>query len=90
MICAYELRGAAEGARPEAKKAIMDELTRAKRLSYGDHQAAQLEVLLGRVDGLKEGAFLPITQQPPVRAVLLPMASLGLTTLTEFGLIPGL
>jgi hypothetical protein len=89
LICAFLLRRAAEIARFEAKEKITDEILRAKGSSY-DHHAAQLQLLLRRVNTMQEGAFSPITQQPPVRAVLLPLVSVGLTTLTEFGLIPGL
>jgi hypothetical protein len=47
--------------------------------------ANQLETLLNRV-----GAFRPFTQQPLVRAVLLPFGSVGWTALIENGMLPGL
>ncbi|MGO9237354.1 MAG: hypothetical protein ACLP4V_25950 [Methylocella sp.] len=43
-----------------------------------------------RIDELKEGAFSPFTQQPLVRAVLLPIGSFGWTALVENGTLPGL
>jgi hypothetical protein len=52
--------------------------------------AEQLETLLVRIDQLKDGAFMPFTQQPLVRAVLLPVGSFGWTALVERGIIPGL
>jgi len=96
LASAFALRSAAEEARSEARKAItkgiMSEKRCSPRLAAPVHaaRAAQLEALLARIDSLNEGAFLPLMQQPPVRAVLLPLGSVGLTLLTELGLIPGL
>ncbi len=52
--------------------------------------AEQLETMLSRVDQLRDGAFGPFTQQPLVRAVLLPLGSFGWTALIENGMLPGL
>jgi hypothetical protein len=52
--------------------------------------AEQLETLLSRIDQLKDGAFSPFTQQPLVRAVLLPLGSFGWTALIENGMFSGL
>ena len=38
---------------------------------------------------LREGAFSPYSQQPVVRAMLLPLGSLGGTALLEYLLVPG-
>ena len=43
-----------------------------------------------RVDQLKEGAFSPFSQQPLVRAVLLPLGTFGWKVLIENGMLPGL
>jgi hypothetical protein len=83
FICALALRQAAERARAEAKNAITDGTK-----SENDHREGKLGALLSRIGDMQEGAFSPLTQQAPVRAVLLPLASLGLTALTEYGLIP--
>jgi hypothetical protein len=90
LICAFLLRDAAEFARNVAKSVIADSIVRARKEPSGFGSAAQLEALLARVEGMQEGAFLPFQQQPPVRAVLLLFGSVGLTLLTDFGLIPGL
>jgi hypothetical protein len=39
----------------------------------------QLELLTERVDGLREGALAPYSEQPIVRAVLVPAATYGAT-----------
>jgi hypothetical protein len=45
--------------------------------------------LLRRVDELREGAFSPFSQQPMVRAMLLPLGSLGGTALLQYLFLPG-
>jgi len=52
--------------------------------------ADQLESLLKLVDGLREGSFVPLSQQPPIRALLLPIGGLGWTALLDYRLLPGL
>lgn len=52
--------------------------------------AEQLETLLKLVNELHEGAFVPLSQQPPIRALLLPLGGLGWTALLDYRLFPGL
>ncbi len=47
-------------------------------------KAAQLNLLLSRMDHLHEGAFAPFWQQPLLKAVLLPFATLGGTSLLDY------
>jgi hypothetical protein len=47
-------------------------------------KAAQLTLLLQRMDHLHEGAFAPFWQQPLLKAVLLPFATLGGTSLLDY------
>lgn len=47
-------------------------------------KAAQLQLLLQRMDHLHEGAFAPFWQQPLLKAVLLPFATLGGTSLLDY------
>jgi hypothetical protein len=46
-------------------------------------------MLLQRIDELREGAFSPFSQQPLVRAMLLPLGSIGGTALIEYLLPSG-
>ena len=52
--------------------------------------ADQLETLLKLVEELHEGSFVPLSQQPPIRALLLPLGGLGWAALLDFRLLPGL
>lgn len=93
--CAIALCWAAQSMRSAAKQKLMDGIIcakgpRAKDLDDGGSNAEQLETLLVRLDELREGAFSPLTQQPLVRALLLPAGSLGWTALLENGMLPGL
>jgi hypothetical protein len=83
------LRWSAEASRAKARRRINGRLTAARKLK-DDGLADQLEMLLRRVDELRDGAFSPFSQQPVVRAMLLPLGSLGGTALLEYLLLPGL
>jgi hypothetical protein len=48
-----------------------------------DGSAGQLEMLFRQIDDLRDGAFSPFSQQPLVRAMLLPLGSFGGTALIE-------
>lgn len=85
--CAWALRHMAEKSRRLATKAVDDALMRAQ----GEHfrptdrpLVAQLERLRKRIAELDEGAFAPYSQQPLLRAVLLPFAALGGSTLLDY------
>ena len=51
---------------------------------------AALEKLISRVETLQEGAFAPITRQPVVRALLLPLGTYGGTAFLEHVSLGGL
>jgi len=82
---------AATTVRDTTRRNLMNRIISAKaRGAESSGYAQQLEVLLLRVEQLKEGAFGPISQQPLVRAVLLPLGSFGWASLIERGIFPGL
>ncbi|MCI0467280.1 MAG: hypothetical protein L0Y57_09805 [Beijerinckiaceae bacterium] len=87
--CAMALPHAAERSRGFAKRAITDEIIRSKGLEDG-RLSGQLEALLDRVRSLREGAFSPFYDQPVVRAMLLPLSTIGGTALLEFLALPGM
>jgi hypothetical protein len=87
--CAIVLRRSAEATRETARRKLRDQITEARSLKDKGQLAGQLELLLRRVEELREGAFSPYSQQPVVRAMLLPLGSLGGTALLEYLLIPG-
>jgi hypothetical protein len=39
---------------------------------------------------LRQGSFVPLSPQPPIRALLLPIGGLGWTALLDYRLLPGL
>lgn len=87
--CAVALRWSAEASRAKAHRRINGRLMVARK-SKDDGLADQLETLLRRVEELRDGAFSPFSQQPVVRAMILPLGSLGGTALLEYLLLPGL
>ncbi len=87
---AIALRQAAEASRGKAHRRLNDQIMRAKQSQAGDYRATQLELLSHRVEELNEGALTPFTQQPLLRAMLLPLGSFGGTALVEYLLLPGL
>lgn len=92
--CALALRLGAEASRRSALDQIRDALMRAHAgradLVSSTSPAAdeptveQLKLLQARVEGLQEGAFAPFWQQPLLKAVLLPFATLGGSTLLDY------
>ena len=87
--CAVALRLSAETTRAEALRRLTERLMIAKGESSGAQPANQLELLLRRIEELREGAFSPFSQQPLVRAMLLPLGSFGGTALLGYVLGPG-
>lgn len=97
LACAVVLRYSAEASRRFAMERLRDEITRlsgdapSPRRDGPHHarpndppKAAQLTLLLQRMDHLHEGAFAPFWQQPLLKAVLLPFATLGGTSLLDY------
>lgn len=85
------LRAAAEEARTIAAEHLTAKIIAAKGTPQANRAAvaSQLEVLLSRVEYLREGAFAPLSNQPIVKAVLLPLLSYGGTVLVQFYALPG-
>jgi hypothetical protein len=87
---AIRLRQAAEASRAKANRRLNDQIMLARQAQGGEKRAAQLEMLLQRVQELHEGALTPFSQQPLLRAILLPLGTFGGTALAEYLLLPGL
>ncbi|TMJ94922.1 MAG: hypothetical protein E6G77_21775 [Alphaproteobacteria bacterium] len=88
--CAVALRLSAEALRARALRRLNDRIMAARQSQDGERLAGQLELLVRRVEELRDGAFTPFSQQPLVRAMLLPLGSFGGTALLEYLLLPGL
>lgn len=89
-FCALSLRRAAEQARSRIVAAYEDECL---RLDAGRPQpdgadparlASGVRALLERMKQTREAAFLPLTQQPAVRALLIPFGGFGGVSLIEY------
>jgi len=79
--CAVALRWSAETSRAKARRGLQSKIVAARKLNDGS--AGQLEMLLHQIDDLRDGAFSPFSQQPLVRAMLLPLGTFGGTALIE-------
>jgi hypothetical protein len=90
MGCALALHWSAEASRTEARVQLNDEIVKAMSLKDAGRLASQLQMMLRRVDELRDGAFSPFSQQPLVRAILLPLGGLGGSTLFEYLFSTGL
>jgi hypothetical protein len=82
--CAIALHWSAEMSRTQARTDLNDEIVKAMSLEDEGRRANQLQMMLRRVNELREGAFSPFSQQPLVRAILLPLGGLGGSTLLEY------
>jgi hypothetical protein len=83
-VLAY--RSAAESARKVAREHLTAKIIAAQ----GDKRiAGQLRRLLSEIENLKEGAFAPLTSQPIVKAVLLPLVTYGGAWLAHIYGLPG-
>jgi len=87
ICCALALRRAAETSRKVGLSETRDALMRvhAKAAVADDAPTIhQLELLHARIESLHEGAFAPFWQQPMLKAMLLPFATLGGTTVLDY------
>ena len=80
VYAVWSLRRAAENAR----EALLDKLN-AKLLSRENHGLSdQLRLMIRLVKSCQEGAFAPVTQQPVIRALLMPFGGAGILTLLNY------
>ncbi|MDM0073595.1 hypothetical protein QTH90_04325 [Variovorax sp. J2P1-59] len=89
--CAVALRLAAEDSRAHALEQVKNAVSTASAKVMPDGgpppaspSVEQLKLLQGRIENLHEGAFAPFWQQPLLKAVLLPFATLGGTTVLDY------
>jgi hypothetical protein len=83
LLCAVALRFAAEASRREALRFYDDVMLRAR--GTGDAGLAeQLCLLRTRISELSDGAFAPYSQQPLLKAILLPVLTVGGSSLADY------
>lgn len=86
FVCAVLLRTSAEVFRRKAIWRLTNHIIclKSNRSADGAPLAEQLEVLIQQMRAFRGGAFAPYTQQPAVRALLLPLGSFGGAALIEY------
>lgn len=84
LACAFALRRSAEASRRHALVRIRDAILRARGKSDAGNLVSQLEALRERMERLREGAFAPYSQQPLLKAILLPVLTIGGTSLFDY------
>jgi hypothetical protein len=92
LACAFYLRRAAERTRQAVYRQIDNMLI---ELGSRPEEAAsmlekQLSIVLNQIQKINEGAFMPISQEPAVQALLLPFGGWGGITLLEYFVLNGL
>lgn len=84
FLSAVALRTAAEDARSQTIRNLNMVKWRTLTPESPRNLRERLDLLIQYVSGLHDGAFSPLSQQPVVRALLLPLASYGSTLLLSF------
>jgi hypothetical protein len=83
VYAVLSLRHAAEKARKVFLRSLRAKLLRAIGSQQAE-RADQIRELIQEVEACEEGAFAPITQQPVVRALMMPFGGAGLVTLVNY------
>jgi len=83
LSCAIALRHSVESSRRQALDHLSDEVLRAKGTG-NTVRVSQLEDLRDRVEQLREGAFAPYSEQPVLKALLLPFLTFGSSSLFDY------
>jgi len=84
VYCAISLRLTAEKIRRENLKRLNDLLMAAKGDRELSATADQLELLIRRVESIRDGAFASFSQQPVVRGFIIPLAAMGVYIIEYF------
>jgi hypothetical protein len=86
----FALRSAAEEARASATEHLASKIIAAKGAEQLDVKVAnQLEMMLTRIQNVRDGAFAPLSSQPFVKALLLPLLSYGGSVIVHMYALPG-
>jgi hypothetical protein len=83
------VRWSAEDSRGEALQRLHEKVILVRQSDSGTRRADQLSALSQRIEDLRDGAFSTFSQQPLIRAMLLPLGSFGGVALLEYLMLPG-
>jgi hypothetical protein len=89
ITCALHLRSTAEKARRRTLDSLGEKLLIAQQAN-GRPLEGPMRTLIERVETYRVGAFCPFTQQPWLKALLIPIGSLSALPILEFLLAMGL
>jgi len=85
VVCAILLRRGAEVSRRIAIWRLTNEMMKLKgRGDEGRNAAEQIQIMIEQIREFRRGAFAPYSQQPFLRALLLPLSSYGGAVLLEY------
>jgi hypothetical protein len=84
VIAAHTLRRLAERTRRLALESLENEIVAATGRESDRGLASQLKLLRDNVERMRDGAFAPFTQQPILKAFLVPVMSYGGLALVEY------
>jgi hypothetical protein len=84
FLSAIALRVAAEDARKETLRNLTVLKWRSLTAKPQRRLRDRIDLLIERITALRDGAFSPLSQQPVVRALLLPLGSYGTTLLLTY------
>ena len=90
VACAFALRRSAEASRRHALARVRDAILRVKGERGSGALVGQLEALRDRIERLRDGAFAPYSQQPLLKAVMLPLLTFGGSSLFDYLTLAGL
>ncbi|MCU1263645.1 MAG: conserved rane protein of unknown function [Bryobacterales bacterium] len=83
--CVIVLRRTAEGARRDAVEKLRQRLVQlsAETDPQAAARAAQIKITIEEIEGIRRGAFTPLSQHPLVGAVLIPISGAGALVLIQ-------
>lgn len=84
VACAFMLRQVAERARGSALERFTQLLIRVRGDPDLEMLSGKIEIMIEEIKSLREGAFARFTEQPVVRALLLPIGSGGALALVHY------
>jgi hypothetical protein len=85
IACAVVLRWSAEASRRKAIWRLTNEIIGLKGAGKdGERTAEQLQVMIEQIRNFQRGAFAPYSQQPVIRALMLPLGTYGGGALLQY------
>jgi hypothetical protein len=82
--CTFALRRTAENARHKALGRLWNHLVKVRDSTDDDEACGKhIEWIMDKMESLQEGAFSPLSQNPIIAAILMPLGGLGILAVVE-------